>query len=237
MKPVVAPKVIIIDLDGTLMDTAPDLAAATIATMADMQRSVPTIDQVRGWIGAGVDRLLHRALTGLMEGEASAKDMQAAGAFFIGHYNRMNGLETVLYPGVLEALEWWHREGIPMACVTNKPERYTLPLLEQFGLGKYFKVVFSGDSLPTKKPDPQPLLRAAEELGVEVSSCLMIGDSAADVSAALNACMPVAYVSYGYNQGRNLQELGEALEVGSFMDLESLWRQPPGCAEARALHG
>ena len=237
MKPSTAPKAILIDLDGTMLDTAPDLAAAAIATMVDMDRPIPTLAQVRSWIGAGVERLLHRALTGLMDGQANAEDMLKAGAYFIGHYNRANGVETKFYPGVIETLSWWHREGIPMACVTNKPERYTLPLIAKFGMRDFFKTVLSGDSLPVKKPDPQPLITAAEQLGVEVSDCLMIGDSAADVQAALNANMPVAYVSYGYNQGKNLSELGEALEIESFTELETLWRRPPSCDEARALHG
>jgi phosphoglycolate phosphatase len=126
---------------------------------------------------------------------------------------------TRLYPGVIEALQYWQSQGIAMACVTNKPARFTEPLLKHFALDKLMPVAISGDSLPVRKPDPTPLLKACELLGVAASDVIMVGDSRNDVEAARNAGMKVICLSYGYNHGEPIQNTRPDWLVDSLAEL------------------
>jgi phosphoglycolate phosphatase len=216
------PKALLFDLDGTLVDSAPDIAAALDDTLRQLQFSPVGEPAVRMWIGNGAPMLLRRALANAIDcsPEQVPQALLQAGleAFFI-NYEACCCQATIAYPGVMRALEGLHAGGIAMACVTNKPVRFTIPLLAALGLQPYFPVVLGGDSLAQKKPDPAPLRAAAQGLGIVLSDCVMVGDSGTDVSAARNAGIGVVAVSYGYSRGVDAGQLGADRVVDSLLEL------------------
>lgn len=192
---------VLFDLDGTLLHTAPDLAAAVNATLADLGRSPLSVDQVAVYVGKGADNLLHRSLTGHMEQTAAPELFAKAKALWEVHYQRLNGAHARLYPGVVEGLNALRQAGLKLAVVTNKPERFTVPLLEATGLAQYFSVTVGGDTCARKKPDPMPVQHACTRLNVSPSRALMIGDSVNDVLSARAAGARCWLLPYGYNEG------------------------------------
>jgi len=217
------PGVALFDLDGTLVDSAPDLAAAVDRTLEQLGRKPAGIEQVRKWVGNGSPILMQRALAGKADWEpASAADnalFNDALALFFNNYQELNGQHAVVYPGVEACLETLNERGCRMAVVTNKPEQFVTPLLEQMGIEHHFQLIVGGDTLSTKKPDPEPLLHAMEALHGSRGTTVMIGDSAADVSAAQAAGIPCVAVTYGYNFGRSVQALGADAVVDSLSEL------------------
>lgn len=202
-----AVKAVMIDLDGTMLDTVADLAIAVNLMLGKIGR--PLLDEalVRNFVGKGVPNLVQRSLAGSMDGEADPQMFAQALPVYLDCYESVNGKHTEMYPGVKEGLDALKAAGFPLACVTNKSERFTLPLLKQMKLADYFKVVVSGDTLPKKKPDPLPLTHACKELGIAPREMLMIGDSLNDTLAARAAGCPVFVVPYGYNEGHDVREL------------------------------
>lgn len=198
--------VILLDLDGTLVDSAPELAAAANAMLAEMARPPAPQDILMSYIGNGIGWLVKRALTGDMHKEPDPALFEAAMPIFEKHY-RVHLLQSTLYDGVLEGLDAMRKAGFPLGCITNKAARFTNPLVEGLGLSGYFGIVVSGDTLPEKKPHPLPLLHAADALGAAPAKTLVIGDSKNDVLAARAAGCPVFCVPYGYNHGRPVAEL------------------------------
>ena len=196
-----------IDLDGTMLDTVADLAIAVNLMLTRLGRQPLDEALVRNFVGKGIPNLVQRALVGRMEGEVDPDLFARALPVYLDCYESVNGKHTLLYPGVLEGLDALKRAGFPLACVTNKSERFTLPLLKQMKLADYFAVVVSGDTLPKKKPDPLPLTHACKELGIAPREMLMIGDSLNDTLAARAAGCPVFCVPYGYNEGHDVREL------------------------------
>ena len=215
-------KAVTIDLDGTLLDTIPDLAAATNMMLAEMGQPQFEVDVVRTFVGKGLVRLVERALARDIDGTADPDLLNRALPIFERCYTEVNGRYTKIYPGVSEGLERLRANGIPLACVTNKSTRFTLPLLEMVGLARYFKAVVAGDTLPRKKPDPAPLLHAAETLGVEPREMVMIGDSVNDAQAARAAGCPVICVTYGYNEGMDVRDLETDALVDSLEEAAAL---------------
>ena len=217
------PGVALFDLDGTLVDSAPDLAAAVDRTLEQLGRKPAGIEQVRKWVGHGSPILIRRALAGKADWEPARAVDEAlfsdALALFFNNYRELNGQHAVVYPGVKACLEALSKRSCPMAVVTNKPEQFVGPLLKQLGLAHYFKLVIGGDTLSTKKPDPAPLLHAMETLHGSRGTTVMIGDSAADVSAAQAAGIPCVVVTYGYNFGHSVQALGADAVVDSLSEL------------------
>lgn len=211
-------KAVMIDLDGTLLDTIPDLAAATNGMLAELGRTPLPLDMVRTFVGKGISRLVERALAGHIDGHADAMVMAQALPVFERHYAAVNGQHTTIYPGVREGLEQLAAAGFPLACVTNKAGAFTVPLLERMGLAHYFAQTISGDTLARKKPDPLPLLHACAQFGVAPAQMLMIGDSLNDVQAARAAGCPVFCVPYGYNEGRTVQSLEVDAIVGALTE-------------------
>lgn len=217
-----APGALLFDLDGTLLDSAPDIAQAVDGMLVDLGFVAAGEAQVLQWIGNGSRKLVQRALafaspdSGSNLTEASIEDAQQ---IFFAHYRDCMTDRSYVYKGVRAALESWFRQGIPMACVTNKPERFTRPLLEFFDLQRFLPVALSGDSLPVRKPDPAPLREACRLLGVDVADAVMIGDSRNDVIAARQAGIPVVCVSYGYNHGRPIAAEAPDLVVDSMQQL------------------
>lgn len=202
-----AVKMVMIDLDGTLIDSAPDLAASANRMLQAL--GMPTYEQaqVAQWIGNGVSRLVKRALTGEMHAEPDAGLYERGYAVFLEAYAELVSDQSRPYPGVVEGLEKLQAAGFQLACITNKAAAFTLPLLKDLGLDKYFKLIISGDTLAKKKPDPLPLLHACEHFGITPDHGVLIGDSVNDTQAARNAGMPVILVPYGYNRGQDVREL------------------------------
>lgn len=198
-------RAVLIDLDGTLLDTVPDLARAADAMLAELGRAPAGEAVVKTLVGKGLQNLVRRCLA--LEAEPAEADFERAMDVYRRHYAAVNGERTVIYPGVLEGLEMLRGMGLPMGCVTNKAAQFSEPLLEMLGLRRYFSVMVSGDSLPEKKPHPLPLLHMCGALGVPPAETLLIGDSINDVQAARAAGCPVFIVPYGYNEGRDVREL------------------------------
>jgi phosphoglycolate phosphatase len=200
-------RAILFDLDGTLVDTAPDIAAAVDATLRELERPSVSDADVRSYIGRGVDVLLHRVLTRARDGRASAHDHARAREAFLAHYAAHNGRTAKLYPGVREGIAHAKRLGIAMCCVTNKLQEFSEALLALVGLDRELAFVQGGDALPKAKPDPLPLLHAAARLGFDPDACLMIGDSSNDARAARAAGMPVVLVDYGYTEDHGVDSI------------------------------
>ncbi len=200
-------KMVMIDLDGTLINTAPDLADSVNIMLERMGREPWPLDKVAGWIGNGVSRLVKRALTDSMQDEPDADDYEKGYALFLEAYGENVSAKSRPYEGVVAGLDKLKAAGFRLACVTNKAAAFTLPLLADLHLDGYFELVVSGDSLPRKKPDPLPLTHACEHFGITPQQGILIGDSANDVKAAIAAGMPVICVNYGYNQGVDLTTL------------------------------
>lgn len=192
------PAAVLFDLDGTLVDSAPDLTTAVNRSLADIDRPALTEDQVCAWIGNGARRLVARALAGKRDITAEPPATDAALARFFVHYHDCLHEGSRLYPGVRDGLERLQAMGLPMGVVTNKPAAFTTPLMASLGIAGYFGVAVSGDTLDVKKPDPAPLIHAAGQLGVAIEDCLYVGDSDADRAAAEAAGSPLVRVPYGY---------------------------------------
>jgi phosphoglycolate phosphatase len=201
-----AVKMVMIDLDGTLIDTVPDLAGAANRMLADLGRPAWDEAHYRKWIGNGVPRFVKRALTGEMLAEPDAALFEKALAIFRRHYGDAVADRSRPYAGVVEGLDRLAAAGFALACITNKAEAFTVPLLKQLDLHKYFKLVLSGDSLPKQKPDPLPLLHACKYFGITPDHGVLVGDSSNDVTAARAAGMPVICVTYGYNHGHDIRD-------------------------------
>ncbi len=207
-----------IDLDGTLLDTIPDLAAATNLMLDALGEAALSLDTVRTFVGKGIPRLVERALARDIDGRIDAEALAQALPVFERFYSEVNGRHTTLYPGVCEGLQQLRAGGFPLACVTNKAAAFTLPLLRRTELDRYFAQVISGDTLARKKPDPLPLLHACAQFGVAPARMLMIGDSVNDVQAARAAGCPVFCVPYGYNEGQTVQHLDVDAIVNALTD-------------------
>lgn len=216
------PGLVLIDLDGTLVDSVPDLAFCVDAMMQQLDMPVHGEDKVRNWVGNGVERLVRRALTGTLDGEPDEILFEQAYPVFLDLYRDNTSKRSKPYPGVLAGLNWLKQQDLALGCVTNKAEQFTLPLLENMGLLDYFGIVVSGDSLPKKKPDPMPLLHAADHFSVKPADSLLLGDSISDVKAARAAGFSVVTVSYGYNHGVDIREAGPDAVIDSFEELPGL---------------
>ena len=216
------PKMILIDLDGTLVDSVPDLTYCVDAMMARLGRPARGEAAVRTWVGNGIERLVRRALIGRLDGEPDETDYQRAYPIFLELYAENTFNRSGLYPGVREGLEFMRDAGYPLGCVTNKAARFTEPLLQHLGIYDFFGIVISGDTLPRKKPDPLPLIHAAGHFGVKPEESLMIGDSVSDVNAARAAGFRVICTSYGYNHGVDIRESEPDAVIDSFVELRGL---------------
>lgn len=216
------PGMVLIDLDGTLIDSVPDLSFCVDAMMARLGRPPRGEQAVRQWVGNGVERLVARALLGQLEGEPDAADFAQALPIFLELYAEHTSVRSAPYPGVREGLDWLRTQGVRLGCVTNKAARFTEPLLASVGIRDAFELVISGDSLPEKKPSPLPLLHAAECFGVAPAEALMLGDSVSDVKAARAAGFGIICVSYGYNHGDDIRSAEPDAVIDSFTELGEL---------------
>jgi phosphoglycolate phosphatase len=186
---------VLVDLDGTLVDTAPDIVEAVRRMLLDAGAAPLSFDTVRSFIGKGVPNLVRRVL---QASTVAALGEQPALALFQRHYRDTNGRFGQVFGGVREGLQALHQAGYRLGCVTNKPQAPTAALLDIHGLAHWFEVVVAGDSLARMKPDPAPLLHACRSMHASRARCVLVGDSAVDVAAARAAHMPVYIVRYGY---------------------------------------
>jgi len=217
-----APALVLFDLDGTLVDSARDLACAADDTLAALGQAPIGEPAVRRFVGDGVERLVHRCLTGRLDGEAEPALAARALALFGERYAHHNARHSALYEGARQGLDALRARGTALGCVTNKPARFTEPLLVHMGIRGHFEVVVSGDTTGHRKPHPEPLLHAARALGADPARCLLVGDSDNDVRAARSAGMPVVCVSYGYNQGRDVAASAPDAVIASLAELDAL---------------
>lgn len=197
----------IIDLDGTMLDTAPDFWVALNRMRAERKLAPLRLETVASFIGKGSENLIRRVLAIDFGEDEIDSHFAAALASYQQHYERINGDHTVIYPSVREGLDALRAKGIRLACVTNKPIAFASQLLEKKELAQYFEVTYGGDSLPYKKPHPQPLLQVCADFVLQPQQVLAIGDSSNDAEAARAAGCRVLTVPYGYNHGQAIQEI------------------------------
>ena len=212
---------ILIDLDGTLLHTAPELAESANRMLRDMSRPPVSQDLLMSYIGNGISWLVKRALTGDMHAEPEVALYEKALPIFERHYQELL-LQSKPFDGVIAGLKAMKAAGYRLGCITNKVARYTEPLLKGIGLAAYFDLVLSGDSLPEKKPHPMPLLHAAKFFDVPLEQLLLIGDSLSDTMAARAAGCPVVCVPYGYNHGEPVDGLDLDAVIATLPDVMKL---------------
>lgn len=200
-------RAVLIDLDGTLLDTALDLAAASNRMLADLGLPAREPQLIATFIGKGIPMLVRRALAGSIEGSADETLYARALPLFEHYYAEESGRRAKPYPGAREGVERLRRLGLRLACVTNKTERFTCELLERTGFAASFDLAVCGDTVARKKPDPMPLLFACQRFEVSPAEALFIGDSLNDVAAARAAGCSVWCVPYGYNEGLPVEGL------------------------------
>ena len=220
-------KLALIDLDGTLVDSVPDIAYCVDAMMAELNLPPRGEEKVRDWVGNGIERLVKRALVGQLEGEPEPGLFSRGYALFQELYATHTSARSVLYPGAREGLAYLKTTGARLGCITNKATRFTEPLLRDLAILDDFALVVCGDTLPKKKPDPLPLRYAAERFGVEARDSLFIGDSISDVQAARAADFPVVCVSYGYNHGQDITIAEPDAVIHSLAELPDLLEPNP----------
>lgn len=216
------PEMILIDVDGTLVDSVPDLAWCVDAMMRELGLPERGEDRVRHWVGNGVDRLVQRALMNQLDGEYDETLYEKALSVFRAFYAENTSKRSVLYDGVIEALEFLKSTGVKIGCVTNKASEFTLPILKDLGISEYFETVLCGDQVERKKPDPQPLLMSAETLSVNPQASMMLGDSMSDVKAARAAGFSIICMSYGYNHGEDIRDYNPDAVVDSMAEIKEL---------------
>ena len=213
------PKLVMIDVDGTLVDSVPDLAYCVDQMMLSLDMPVRGEETVRHWVGNGVPRLVERALTGELDGSPSKEAFDNAYPIFLDLYAQNSSVRSTLYEGVMEGLDYLKSKDYLLGCVTNKAEQFTLPLLQSLGIIDYFGIVISGDTLEKKKPDPLPLIHGANFFNIKSNECLMLGDSVSDVKAARAASFQIICMSYGYNHGNNIADENPDLVIDSMAQL------------------
>jgi len=212
-------RAVLIDLDGTLLDTVPDLADAANAMLAELGRLTLPQDTIRDFVGKGIPNLVGRCLG--YPGESDAPEAREALALFKRHYAAVNGRKTRIYPGVPEGLRALRAAGLKTACVTNKAGAFTEQLLAATGLDRLLDLTVSGDTLAEKKPHPLPFLHLCERFGIAPAEALVVGDSRNDVAGARAAGCPVYCVPYGYSEGEDVRDLGADAIVGTLEEAAS----------------
>ncbi|MGI0118409.1 phosphoglycolate phosphatase [Zooshikella sp. RANM57] len=213
------PELVLFDLDGTLVDSIPDLTSAVDAMLVALGFEPAGQEPVSHWVGNGAPKLVERALRAKSAEALTDGLLAKANQLFNTHYEHHNGEQACVYKGVLAFLQSLHQQNISMGIVTNKPSQFTEQLLERLNLTHFFNLVLSGDSLPEKKPSPAPLLHAMDFFAKRPQETLMVGDSINDVKAARSANVSVVAVSYGYNHGEQIDTANPDIVVDSLAEL------------------
>lgn len=216
------PEMVLIDVDGTLVDSVPDLAYCVDEMMKQLDMPTRGEAKVRHWVGNGVERLVKRGLINQLDGEPNETLYTKAIQIFRELYAVNTSVRSCLYDGVPEAMEFLKSTGVKMGCVTNKASEFTLPLLEDLGISDYFETILCGDMVERKKPDPLPLIMSAKKLAVSPQSSLMIGDSMSDVNAARAAKFSIICMSYGYNHGEDIRDYDPDAVIDTMTEIKDL---------------
>ena len=214
-------KVILFDLDGTLINSAPDLALAVNHMLETLNRDTFAEEIIGGWVGNGAQVLVNRALSGRRKIDPDLNRALSAEALdiFLTFYAKNLCISMVAYPHVPVTLKILKGMGYRLAIVTNKPFAFVAPILEGLELEGLFELILGGDSLPQKKPDPAPLLYVCDKLSVSVDECVMVGDSKNDILAANGCGMQSVAVTYGYNYGEDIGIYDPDMVVDDFENL------------------
>lgn len=212
------------DLDGTLVDSAPDLAEAVRATLEELGLESVTDDEVRGWIGNGAEIMLKRALSKDVVIDPNLDEVlyEIARTRFDDHYARNGNTKTSVYPKVKETLQALQQAGFKMGVVTNKPIAFVPAILKDLGLDTYFSDLIGGDSLATNKPAPEGLLSLKDKYQLAHDEILMVGDSKNDILAAQNANISSVGLTYGYNYGEPIADSNPSCVLDDFSDLQDI---------------
>jgi phosphoglycolate phosphatase len=198
---------VIVDLDGTMVHTAPDFQVAINRMRAELDLEPLSVETIIDFVGKGSEHLMRRVLNvNFAADEAEHRHAQALQSYQ-RHYEAINGQHSSVYGGVTEGLAAMKASGLRMACVTNKPIAFARVLLDKTGLATYFEVIYGGDSLAAKKPDPLPMLTVCRDFGLEPAQVVAIGDSSNDAEAARAAGCRSLTVPYGYNHGKPVHSI------------------------------
>jgi phosphoglycolate phosphatase len=214
------PQMILIDVDGTLVDSVPDLAYCVDEMLLQLDMPQRGELAVRHWVGNGVERLVKRALLNQLDGEPDEQLYAKALPIFRDLYAENTSVRSHLYDGVQEGMDYMRDAGYRLGCVTNKAAEFTLPILRDLWIADYFEVTICGDDTARKKPDPLPLLTAAERMSVKPENSMMLGDSQSDVKAARAAGFQIICMSYGYNHGEDIRSFDPDAVIDSFTELK-----------------
>lgn len=220
---ITTPELVLLDLDGTLVDSIPDLARCLNLALSDLDLPQRELDSIRNWVGNGVDKLIHRALTNAMDGEAGSEQHAKVKQVFMNYYHDQPCKLSDCYPGVREGLSLLQDKHIKMGVVTNKNEEFVAPILATLGIDNHMSIIIGGNTLAERKPHPLPLLHAAEVFDTTPSSSLMVGDSVSDVTAARAAEFQIVCVSYGYNHGQDIRTANPDAVIDSLAELPALF--------------
>jgi phosphoglycolate phosphatase len=223
-----------IDLDGTLVDSAPDIAHCLGCALEAVGFPAPGEARTRAWVGDGLETLIARALAAASAAHGAAAPQSASAEerhpaalrAFLACYGDNLFVRSRLYPGVADTLDRLLARGIRLACITNKRHSFSEALLDQAGILDRFELLLGGDSLPEKKPSPLPLTAAASTLGVDARAAALVGDSHQDMRAARGAGYQFIFASYGYGKVDET-EAGAAPRIQRFAELTELLAQAP----------
>ena len=217
-------ELIIFDLDGTLIDSIPDLALAINQMLSYFDLNPLTLEEATPFVGNGAKKLVMRSLEHALQPKEVTKELfEEAFPIFFSAYKESLCVETYLYPGVLETLQYLDNKGYKMVICTNKPFELIEPILDKLSVSQFFPYWVGGDSLPKQKPDASPLFHLAEKMNKKVEKCVVIGDSKNDILAAQNAGMDSIGVSYGYNYNEHISDYDPSKVVDKFAELQSLF--------------
>ncbi|HZV53313.1 MAG TPA: phosphoglycolate phosphatase [Rhodocyclaceae bacterium] len=219
---IVQVKAVLLDLDGTLLDTVLDLHTAANGMLRDLGRAEVAIEDIRAYVGRGIPNLVKRVLAGALEAaDDPTPPPDDALTSFKKHYAEVNGRASRPFPGVMDGLKALKAKGLPLGVITNKAGAFTSVLLDRTGVAPFMDVVVSGDQLPKPKPDPMPVIWACGRLGVSPADTLLVGDSVHDFKAGKSAGCKVFLVPYGYNEGQDVRGLDCDAIVASIEDAAS----------------
>jgi len=216
------PEMVLIDVDGTLVDSVPDLAFCIDEMLQQLDMPIRGEAAVRHWVGNGVERLVKRGLINALNGEPDEALYQKALPIFRELYAANTSVRSCLYDGVSDALTFLKSTGVKIGCVTNKASEFTLPILQDLGISDYFETILCGDMVERKKPDPLPLIMSAEKLGVAAQASMMLGDSMSDVKAARAAQFSIICMSYGYNHGEDIRDYNPDAVIDSMAEIQDI---------------
>jgi phosphoglycolate phosphatase len=222
LNPINIPEMVLIDVDGTMVNSVPDLAYSIDQMLLNLDMPVRGEDKVKNWVGNGIERLVKRALVNALDGDPDETLYQRALPLFKSHYSVNNSKRSYLYEGARQGLDYMQSRRYSLGCVTNKAAEFTHPLLDDLDISRYFEMVICGDDTIEKKPHPMPLLTAAQQMQVDPQRSLMLGDSSNDVRAARAAGFQIICTSYGYNHGEDIRRYEPDAVIDSMAELEKI---------------